>query len=213
MKTIRITIPEPCHEDWARMTQQDKGKFCSSCEKVVYDMSVMTDNEIVKLVNADKKICGRFRNDQLDRPMVYTIPLRARKPSWAIAASLLVGLTFLSCSEEPVVGEIEVPRAGTVCVVDTLDNIVDNHDTLSQINDSIVKETDVREVGKLEIVEPPEEVQDVFLGQPIKVEEPVQIMTSGTPYIHEEEPILPKTIGDTSKNHDRTSGLLEIENP
>lgn len=108
MKSIQISIPEPCHEDWAKMTPKDKGRFCDACEKVVVDMTKLTDHEIYHLVDTGKKICGRFRNDQLNRPMSPRVPLKSKKSHWAIAASLLVGLSFLaSCEEEPVVGELE----------------------------------------------------------------------------------------------------------
>jgi len=109
-KIIKITIPEPCHEDWAKMTPKEKGRFCDSCAKVVVDMTKLTDHEIFNLVDTGSNICGRFRNDQLDRPMRARIPYRAKKSSWAIAASLLVGLSLLASCENPddqIVGEIE----------------------------------------------------------------------------------------------------------
>jgi hypothetical protein len=187
MKSIKISIPEPCHEDWNKMTPESKGRFCSSCDKVVYDMSIMTDNEIIKLVESDKKICGRFRNDQLNRSIAYTIPFRAKKPSWAIAASLLVGLSLLSCAEEPVVGELEVPEVGKICVVDTLENVKEGTDTLVQIIDPDSIDNSLEEVGDISVVEVVEDKLE-FLGQPIVYNDSIQTMTSGTPYIHEEEP-------------------------
>jgi hypothetical protein len=230
MKSIKITIPEPCHEDWGEMTQQDKGKFCSSCKKVVYDMSVMTDNEIIKLIEADDKVCGRFKNDQLNRSIEYTVPLRTKKPSWAIAASLLVGLTFLSCSEEPVAGGVQAVEAGAVAVVDTLE-ASDGADTLDvgiQCDSSNVKGVMVGNIKALDDV--PKEIQVTGMevltqgktvsseswGQPVVIEErplPIEtetFITAGVPAIEKE---IPDIKPDTSNVEIRTSGWVEIEKP
>ena len=46
-KSITISIPEPCHEDWARMTATEKGKFCSVCTNEVFEFTFKTDVELV----------------------------------------------------------------------------------------------------------------------------------------------------------------------
>ena len=42
-QNIIIRIPEPCHEDWNKMTPDTNGKFCGSCQKSVFDFSNKTD--------------------------------------------------------------------------------------------------------------------------------------------------------------------------
>lgn len=78
MKTqqIKIQIPEPCHEDWNKMTPKDKGAFCSSCEKVVVDFTKMSDRQIVDFLNKNKgkKTCGKFNSFQVDRKISVTTP-------------------------------------------------------------------------------------------------------------------------------------------
>lgn len=67
-KSIHLTIPQPCHENWNKMTPDDKGRFCMSCQKSVIDFSNMTDNEIMQVINiTHHNICGRFADDQLNR--------------------------------------------------------------------------------------------------------------------------------------------------
>jgi len=70
MGKMQITIPEPCHESWDKMTQAEKGKFCGSCQKVVVDFSKMSDAELIAYFKKPKdSVCGRFKEDQLNRVM------------------------------------------------------------------------------------------------------------------------------------------------
>lgn len=86
-------IPEPCHENWDNMTQQDKGRFCASCSKQVVDFSLMSDQQVLNYFkNATGKTCGRFANDQLKRPMIETP--QPKKKAWWIAAMMPLLLLF-----------------------------------------------------------------------------------------------------------------------
>lgn len=71
MKKLQLTIPEPCHEDWNKMTPAEKGRFCSSCQKDVYDFTKSTDLQIIETYNKTNSICGRFLPSQLDRELFY----------------------------------------------------------------------------------------------------------------------------------------------
>lgn len=108
-KSVKISIAEPCHADWSEMTPNEQGKFCASCAKPVIDFSSSSDMEIVQFLNAHKgqKTCGRFKANQLDRPMTqYTYQssysqfnLRAVM----MGATLASMLGLESCrSEEPI---------------------------------------------------------------------------------------------------------------
>lgn len=72
MKKFSISIPEPCHEDWNKMTPDAKGAFCASCNKSVHDFSKKTDEEIIEVFekNGKEKVCGRFTSAQLSQPVV-----------------------------------------------------------------------------------------------------------------------------------------------
>lgn len=68
-KKIHLQIPEPCHEDWDKMTPGEKGRFCDSCQKTVHDFTGMSDAQLVAFFKKPStgSVCGRFLDDQLDR--------------------------------------------------------------------------------------------------------------------------------------------------
>ncbi|MCH3880750.1 MULTISPECIES: carboxypeptidase-like regulatory domain-containing protein [Tenacibaculum] len=63
----QLSIPKPCHENWAKMSPVQKGKFCKSCNKEVIDFTKLTDAKITSIVSGSKNVCGRFKNTQLER--------------------------------------------------------------------------------------------------------------------------------------------------
>ncbi len=69
---MKVTIPKPCHENWANMTPEEKGKFCQVCSKSVGDFTTATDLEIMAELSENPNICASFRPDQLDRNLSYS---------------------------------------------------------------------------------------------------------------------------------------------
>lgn len=69
--SVQLKVSEPCHENWDNMTPDEQGRFCGACRKQVVDFSVMTDRELVQFFKkpATGSVCGRFLNDQLERPL------------------------------------------------------------------------------------------------------------------------------------------------
>ena len=72
-KRLQLQIPEPCHEDWNKMTPVDKGRFCDSCQKSVIDFTGMSDTQLVAFFKKPStgSLCGRFNNDQLERNIAF----------------------------------------------------------------------------------------------------------------------------------------------
>jgi hypothetical protein len=86
--TIHIQIPEPCHEDWNKMTATKKGKFCQVCTKEVIDFTAKSDEEIIKLLSNQENTCGRFYPSQLNRKLIAD---RKKRNHWlSYATSLLL---------------------------------------------------------------------------------------------------------------------------
>lgn len=85
-----LSIADPCHEDWSKMTTVEQGRFCSSCQKKVVDFTTQTDEEIISFFNNyNGTACGRFTDDQLDRP-IQQIELKPASSFLKYAAGLLL---------------------------------------------------------------------------------------------------------------------------
>ena len=93
-KDLQVGIPTPCSENWNQMTPEANGRFCSSCQKTVLDFTVMDDQEILQWFESHHgSTCGRFKPDQLNRPMINRPEKKSR---WRYWHYLIAGLLFSS---------------------------------------------------------------------------------------------------------------------
>lgn len=91
-KPIQISIPNPCHEDWNKMTPIERGRFCSSCQKTVVDFRAYSDTQLYNYLQQHKgeSICGRLYSSQLNRHII------AHQPQSRLYRYFIVlGLTLL----------------------------------------------------------------------------------------------------------------------
>ena len=100
---FKISIPKPCFTAWENMTPNADGRYCNACEKTVVDFSVISDEAVQQyfINNYDQKICGRFKNIQLQR-IVIELPqniFRLQLPFWKkflVLFLICFGGSFLS---------------------------------------------------------------------------------------------------------------------
>ncbi len=99
-KKIALSIAEPCHENWDKMSPVEKGKFCGSCQKQVIDFTNMSDRQVAQFfkkpilsLSKGGSVCGRFMTDQLNREM--EIP-KKRIPWVKYFFSFLIPAIFIS---------------------------------------------------------------------------------------------------------------------
>jgi hypothetical protein len=182
---FKIYIPEPCHEDWDKMTPNEQGAYCKVCAKSVVDFSNRKEDEIQRFLsdNIDSKICGRFRANQLSQNEIPPLRININQPKFefpgfllplltpfratALALMLCASAMLSSCAGEGSGGGGDDDRlSGTVEYVDTIDNSINIDDTRLQggvtvrnMSDSTcVIEDDpemTRTVGKLKIQRTP----------------------------------------------------------
>ena len=107
--SIQIQVPQPCHASWDKMTPQENGRHCKSCDKVVIDFSRMNDEEIKKWFRKKEgeKICGHFRVDQVKRLQIVVKPREFKQLGWSpvqlirVAIFLVFFSSLFSCSPYP----------------------------------------------------------------------------------------------------------------
>src|SRR5690606_21600296 len=63
----RIRIPNPCGEDWNKMTPTEKGAFCDKCAFEVIDFSKNSPEEIKEILKSrmGQKTCGHISKTQM----------------------------------------------------------------------------------------------------------------------------------------------------
>ena len=139
-KTLKVTIPEPCHENWSQMTPVEKGRFCKSCSKTVHDFTDKTDEQIVKSFLENQSLCGRFKSGQLNKELVYS-----RKTTNSYRTLLASSLfSFLSFGAFKAFSQVKPETVQTDSVKQTT---VKGKHAISVLNDKIVSGTILDENG------------------------------------------------------------------
>lgn len=102
---FKIMIPEPCHEDWNKMTPNDNGRFCGSCSKNIVDFTNKLPEEIQAYFLQHNNVCGRFKKSQLDS-LTIQIPNRVLYSQtqyhkiFLLALFIAMGTTLFSCADK-----------------------------------------------------------------------------------------------------------------
>jgi hypothetical protein len=196
---VKISIPTPCHEDWNKMTPNEKGAFCGKCAKTVVDFTKKTATEIRDFLveQSEKKICGRFMSDQLHKPVKTVelyIPLHLlpRKLSFSknfvFALFIVFGTSLFSCSTPQ--GEI----VGKIATVRDPDAMMTKGEV---VESQLTCDTVVNVLKPLKICEP--------LQGDVKVVEPVMVGEIAMP------PDSLKIQKDTIEPEEIKQGKLKIE--
>lgn len=196
MQKLKLAIPKPCHENWDTMLPEEKGKFCQSCAKTVFDFTKSSTDEIASIFKKNKgeKICGRFRREQLEsikieipESLLYTqMPF---KKAFLLALLVVMGTTLFSCKDF----NNDYQTLGKVIVVE--DTLTSKSDTLKKTisikNDSIKNKTCNSTITKNTIhplkksspeLPPPDLMGDIVLGLPILTNEKENLTKTNKEY-------------------------------
>lgn len=179
MQKLNLSIPKPCHENWDKMLPDEKGKFCQSCTKTVFDFTKSSTDEIASIFEKNKaeKICGRFRTEQLENikieipEAILYRPMPFRK-AFLLALFVVMGTTLFSCknfnNDYQTLGEVVVVEDTIKTKRDTVektleikkDSIVDKKcGTFSEKNTVIAPK-------EIKPIEPPMITGDIVMGIP-----------------------------------------------
>ena len=66
MKPNYFSMPDPCSEDWNKMTPTEQGAFCYKCQKEVINLSNTAPDKIKDLVAEKNNPCIRILQSQID---------------------------------------------------------------------------------------------------------------------------------------------------
>lgn len=169
---FKIHIPDPCFEDWDKMTPNEQGAFCKVCSKTVVDFSKKTEDEIQMYISAnlDKKICGRFNVSQLEQDFeeIPKLKINIEKPNYtfpyyllpvmtpfrvsALALMLCASAMLSSCGNSGTSGGDDKPLTGAVELVnDSAYRNTKNVDTakVPDINKNIQGGISIKDAQKL----------------------------------------------------------------
>lgn len=96
----RIKIASPCPARWESMQGNDRVRFCSQCQKNVYNLSAMSAEESADLIHATEgRLCARlYRREDgtlltANCPIGVTRSWRKVKSVLAAAAMMVLGIT------------------------------------------------------------------------------------------------------------------------
>lgn len=136
MKTYySISIPEPCNEDWNKMTPKDKGRFCDSCSKTVIDFTKMNSNEIQNFItqNQGQRICGHFKQTQLEsihlHVPIQTFASRSFHKLFLLVLLITMGTSLFSCTKTNGTKQ----KIDSVEIIDSISHKVISIDTLEMV--------------------------------------------------------------------------------
>ena len=104
MKKSSLPIASPCGQDWEAMTPDGGGRFCASCDRVVHDLSSMSEARAKRLVASKGNLCIRYLFDEHGNvwfagekePLAARLLNRAKRGA-AVAAAIAVPLSLQAC--------------------------------------------------------------------------------------------------------------------
>lgn len=112
-KTYNLAIDQRCTEKWDNMSASERGRYCSTCNKNVEDLTGLTPSEIIKL-SSNSNLCGRMSSEQLGTYTVYEhkISFITRFRSVILGFfSLLSPLSYAAAQSQPEV--VTIPKKNT----------------------------------------------------------------------------------------------------
>ena len=171
----KIVMPEPCSEDWSKMTPTEKGAFCQKCAIDVYDFTGKSNEEIRETLTLKigKKTCGHLTKGQMatinsDYHLWETQSVPTFRSKFLYACLMVFGMGLFSGCEYLGEEEHEVGDIGYEEIVDG-GMMIEEDDTLSncEVMDNGELEYEEHKVGTVAY----EEEEEVVVGKMIEEEE------------------------------------------
>ncbi len=112
-QSIQINIPNPCSQNWDKMTPSGNGRHCAHCSTAVIDFTTWTDAELYQFfAKGNEHVCGRYLSTQLNRPINILPQPHSRLYRMVVAMGLT--LIFGGVVEAKVQSKVLVQQNDTV---------------------------------------------------------------------------------------------------
>jgi Carboxypeptidase regulatory-like domain len=149
--SVRIEIPDPCNQDWSKMTPTNNGRFCDHCQTNVVDFSGWTDAMLFDFFSKKQNnVCGRYDAHQVSRTI--KLPYQPQSRLYRIAVSMGLVLMF---TQMPSASAKRAPYViENVCAVNNFDDDFDPQSGLGSISGRVSDENHKLFAGvKVELIQ------------------------------------------------------------
>jgi hypothetical protein len=167
-KRIRLKVASPCQANWDAMSGDEAIRFCGLCEKNVYQISNMTNEQVEELLaESGEKKCGRFYQ-RADGTLVTadcSVGLRRKRRKQAIVgvgAGLVSAIGIAIGSGGGATPPSQVPSNGNTVVETPWDQDLIMGE-MEVMPDELIEEALPKEV--IEAVDMPEEPPRIIMGR------------------------------------------------
>lgn len=93
----KLSISEPCKQQWNEMPPTGEGRHCKSCNTTIIDFSDYSDEKLIQVLQSGKYHCGRFSIEQMGIMYYLQEKNKGRKIYWnSIAAAIVAGVLQIS---------------------------------------------------------------------------------------------------------------------
>jgi hypothetical protein len=114
-----IDVPVPCDKSWDEMLGGDVSRFCSSCEKDIYNISAMTRREAKKLLfQSSESVCIRLEKEADGRIKTLKKQLHQITRQVPLAAGVLTASLILSGAANAQKKKIETAKITVTQIAD-----------------------------------------------------------------------------------------------
>lgn len=101
--SVTIQLNTPCHEDWEKMDELEKGRFCKACNKEVIDFTGYSDKALRNFfLKHPILVCGRFTKEQTGTALYFNEPGRKKSDLLAVLAASALTFSAIPANAAPV---------------------------------------------------------------------------------------------------------------
>lgn len=95
--SFKISIPNPCNQNWNKMAPNENGRYCDTSKLTVVDFTKMSNQEIKSYLLNKSYVCGRFDCSQVETSHRSTLErLKARSKKIKFLPFRILAVTAVS---------------------------------------------------------------------------------------------------------------------